>query len=47
MDKIQDRLDGNIAEREAVEAQNLALGQNKAALQGELDGKSPLMVRLG
>merc|ERR1712025_1245159 len=37
LDKIQARLDGNIAEREAVEAQNVALGQNKVALNGQLE----------
>merc|ERR1711931_255311 len=37
LDKIQGRLDTCVAEREAVEAQNLALGQSKAALVGELD----------
>ena len=38
LDKIQARLDVNVAEREAVEAQNVTLGQNKAALQGQLEG---------
>jgi len=37
LDKIQARLDDNVAAREAVEAQNVALVQNKAALAGELD----------
>merc|ERR1712002_1337012 len=37
LDKIQGRLDTCVAEREAVEAQNLALGQSKTALVGELD----------
>jgi len=37
LDKIQARLDDNVAAREAVEAQNVALAQNKAALAGELD----------
>merc|ERR1712002_28022 len=37
LDKIQAKLDANVAEREAVEAQNLALGQSKAALVGELE----------
>jgi len=37
LDKIQSRLDDNVAAREAVEAQNVALAQNKAALAGELD----------
>merc|ERR1712212_710700 len=37
LDKIQGKLDDATAAREAVEAQNLALGQSKAALVGELD----------
>jgi len=37
LDKIQARLDDNVAEREAVEAANVALAQNKAGLQGQLE----------
>merc|ERR1739848_791296 len=37
LDKIQAKLDGITAEREAVEAAHVALGQNKAALLGQVD----------
>jgi len=37
LEKIQARLDANVAEREAVEATNVSLAQNKAALHGELE----------
>jgi len=37
LEKIQARLDANVAEREAVEAANVSLAQNKAALHGELE----------
>ena len=38
MDKIQAKLDAAVAEREAVEATNANLAQNKAGLAGEVEG---------
>merc|ERR1719295_971059 len=37
LEKIQARLDANVAEREAVEATNANLAQNKAGLAGEVE----------
>merc|ERR1712228_353050 len=43
LDKIQAKLDDSVAAREEVEAQNVALGQNKAALNAQVEAMSDFL----